>query len=232
MGAAAKRILRIGHRGAAGYALENTVASFQKAIELGCDMIEVDVAKTCDDELILMHDALVDRTTVATGFVRDLRRSDVESIRTKNGERLLMLHELLDTFGGRIRLNLELKSAGTAALVGRLLKKKGIDGQIVVSSFSHEEIREFKKLNASVKAAILLGGSPADLNDLAMLIRKADADGVSLAYETVTSEVVQFLHENKYFVYVWTVNDPREIALMRSMGVDGIISDYPDRLVN
>lgn len=224
-----QKVLKIAHRGASGYAPENTLAAFQKAIDIGADMIEFDVSLTRDKKLIVTHDLLVDRTTGGRGFVSDLTLEQIKKLNTGNGERVPTFEEVLDNFGQKIAMNIELKSLNIAELVIPMLKERKLVDKIVVSSFFHQEVKRVKELNNLIKTAILLTGLPSE-KDLIDLIKKAKANGANLGYEFVTKEIVEVIHKNHYFVYVWIVNDPREIALMKKLGVDGIISNYPDRI--
>ena len=224
------KILKIAHRGASGYAPENTLAAFQKAIELGADMIEFDVSLTKDKRLIVMHDLSVDRTTNGQGFIRDLTLKQIKKLKTENGEEVPTLEEVLDGFGQKIDLNIELKSKNIAELVVPLIQKKGLISRVLISSFFHDEVKKVKEIDPNIKTAILLFGVPVKPENLVDWVIKAKADGANLEYEFVTKDYIDALHKNNFFINIFTVNDPREITLMKEMGVDGIISNYPDRI--
>ena len=109
-----RRVLRIGHRGAAGHAPENTLAAIQKGIALGVDFVEIDVRRTADDVLVVLHDTTVNRTTNGRGRIDHLSLQEVKKFNAGNGEHIPTLEEVLKMAGGRAGLVLELKTKGLA----------------------------------------------------------------------------------------------------------------------
>src|SRR3989344_9380836 len=122
-------MLKIGHRGACGYAPENTLKSFQRAIDLGVDAIELDVQLCKSGELIVMHDNTVDRTTDGSGFIKKLKLKDLKKLDAGEGERIPTLEEVLNLVDRRVKVNIELKGPKTAKpalkLIDEYIKKKG-----------------------------------------------------------------------------------------------------------
>lgn len=223
-------ILKIAHRGASGYAPENTLSAFKKAIDLGSDMIELDVYKTEDNQLVVIHDRLIDRLTSGSGFVNNFSLSHLKDLDIKGSGKIPTLEEAVDLVLNKIKINIEIKEIGITKDVIDLVNRKKIENQVLISSFYHYEVRKSKEINSNIKTAILFWGVPVTPEDLVDLIKKAKADGANLEYEFVTKEYVDVLHKNNFFIYVYTVNDIREITLMKNLGVDGIISNYPDRI--
>lgn len=224
--------LRIGHRGAAGYREENTLSSFAEAIDLGADMIELDVQLLTDDELAVIHDDLLDRTTTATGLVSSLSSRELAKIRTKGGERVPLLHEVLTLVDGRLKINVELKGLGCTAAVAAQLAKAIDSGRFgledfLVSSFHWEELRAMRLLWGDLPIAILQEyrePTPwAVAEELGAVAVNPDRAFVTKAY-------VEEAHRRNLAVYPYTVNTPEDIADLKAMGIDGAFSDYPDRL--
>ena len=137
--------MTIGHRGAKGHEPENTIASFEKAIKLGCDYVELDV-HLADEELFVIHDSRVDRTTNGSGKIAELTREQIESLDAGNGQKIPTLSEVLAFINGRCGVNIELKGAGTAGpvcdLLNTLLNRSHLSSPILISSFDYRELDE------------------------------------------------------------------------------------------
>jgi glycerophosphoryl diester phosphodiesterase len=218
--------LRIGHRGAAGHAPENTLASVRKAIEFGVDLVEVDVRRSRDAHLVLVHDETVDRTTNGTGRVADLSISELRALETGPGAGIPTLEELLETAQGRVGLMLELKEAGLADLAVETVRRGHFTGTVIYASFLHEELRAVR--TADPKAATLALFEKLPTEPLTVTAR-VGATHVGLRFPLVTRSWLRAFREAGLPVFVFTVNKPRDIRAMQALGVDGIISDFPDR---
>ena len=203
-------VRRIGHRGAKGHAPENTVASFEKAIALGCDEIETDVWLV-DGRLLISHD----RPDAATG--------------------LLTLEETLDVCRGRVGLNIELKSADSEArasatgdAVARMLQARAAD-DVYVSSFWYAALEGAKNAAPGVRRAFVFGAAPL-MDALVAQAWALELWALHPERQYVTRERVSAAHDVGLKVNTWTANEPREIARLVDCGVDGIMSDYPERV--
>ena len=203
-------VRRIGHRGAKGHAPENTIASFQTAIDIGCDEIETDVWLV-EDRLLISHD------------------------RPHSTDHLLTLEQVLDFCRGKVALNLELKSAGsdaraseTGAAVARLLRSR--DPQdAYVSSFWYAALAGAKAVASDVPRAFVYGAAP-DMMALLGQARALELWALHPERHYVTPERVTAADRADLKVNVWTVNDPNETAQRVDWGGDGIMSDYPERV--
>lgn len=223
----------IGHRGAAGHEPENTLISFKKALELDVDMIELDVYVLKTGEVVIMHDNKVDRTTNGKGYVMDYSFFDLRKLDAGNGQKVPLLSEVLDLIDKRMPVNIELKGQGTAKSVAALIElyknEKGwTEDLFVVSSFNHIELAEFIRLMPSVKTGALSEGILLGYSEFAERLGSSSAN---ISAEFVTPELVEDAHKRNLEVFVYTVNDESEIARMRSLGVDGVFTNYPDRHV-
>lgn len=226
-------VLSIGHRGAPFHAPENTLSSFRKAVSLGADMIELDVHLSSDDYVVVIHDEEVDRTTDGTGRVKDMSLSELKALDAGGGERIPLLTEVLDEFCGRVPINIELKGKGVAGPAGLEVKKrrdKGIPPEMfLVSSFNPISIADFQALGSDLPLAFLIEGDPWMALDFA---NEMGLRYVHTEHSFTNTEFVEMAHRRGIKVNVWTVNEPTGIAGMIAIGVDGIFTDAPERVVN
>ncbi|WP_447965053.1 glycerophosphodiester phosphodiesterase [Nitrospira sp. Ecomares 2.1] len=222
-----RNLLRIGHRGAAGHAPENTLASLNLAIKLGVDMVEFDVRRTADGALVLLHDDLVDRTTNGKGTVENLSLSVLRELDAGGGERVPLLEEALACLSGRAGAMIELKVRGIAADVCALVKAADFQGTVIYASFFHEELLPVKRLIGDAFTLALIEDVPIPYTAFATA---AQATHVGVALDVVTPSLVNAFQEQGFKVFVYTVNEPEDIRRMKQMGVDGIISNFPDRI--
>jgi glycerophosphoryl diester phosphodiesterase len=224
--------LKIGHRGAAGYEPENTLVSFKKALELNIDAVELDVYKCKTGELVVIHDDKVDRTTNGKGYVFDKSFNDLRLLNAGNGEKIPLLNEVLDLIDNKIIVNIELKGEDTAKPVSEIIKKyikekNWSEKSFIVSSFNHYELNKFKKMIPGIEIGACLTGIPINYAEFA---EKAEAKFISLNMEFINKEFVKDAHKRGIKVFVWTVNDEDDIKRMMALGIDGIFSNFPDRL--
>lgn len=236
-------MLTIGHRGAAGHAPENTIASVRKAIELGADWIEIDLY-CIDNQLMVFHDDRLERTTNGSGRVMEQRFEDLRSLDAGNGERIPTLQEIFETVQASksaLGINLELKGPKTAQPVVQFLKQWLHEHpdwpaeRILVSSFQHDQLRQVRSLNApthpgQINPEIRLGALFWELPEAAIAIAQSlGASTINLRLDTVTPAWVEAAHQAGLQVWVYTVNEPGDWARMRSLRVDAVFTDYPDR---
>jgi glycerophosphoryl diester phosphodiesterase len=198
--------LRIGHRGAAGHEPENTTRSFLRAIGMGVDMIETDLRLTADGAIVLVHDPLR----------ASMLREEFDT-----------LEDLLAVANGRCGLMLEMKVTGLAERTIAAVSKAGFTGPLVYASFHHDELLTIRRLQPDAKTLALIHGAPVDKTQFAI---DAQATHAGINIEFANEELVSALQNSGRKVFVYTVNEPEDIAAMKRLGVDGIISDYPDRL--
>lgn len=219
--------VRIGHRGAAGYAPENTLASIDRALSIGVDYIEVDVQRTRDNHLILLHDKRVDRTTNGTGFVEELTISEIRQLDAGDGQQIPMLSEVLHYCSGKTGLMLELVSEGIANEVISAVERAGYEGELIFASFLHAEVLAVRHAFPGAVTLALMEGIPVSRTAFAL---DARSNYAGLGFDSVRPEIVDALHNVGVRVVVYTLNDERDIQRALAWGVDGIVSDYPDRV--
>ncbi len=225
-------MLKIGHRGAKGHAPENTLISFQKAIELGVDGIELDVHLTSDLQLICIHDDTLDRTTSGTGLVNSFTLSELKAERIDNLHEIPTLEEVLDLIDKKIFINIELKGKNTAkpvaAIIGHYITEKNWTyHHFIVSSFDWNALQEVRSLNPNIAIGVLTQ------TDLGLAIAFADfikAKSIHPYFHLLNEENSSVIQERGFHVFPWTVNEKEDIQKIKSFQVDGIITDFPDRI--
>ncbi len=220
----------IAHRGASGYKPENTLASFQKAISLGVDMIELDVFAIRSGEVVVHHDKKVNRTTNGTGNISDYTWSELRLLDAGDGQRIPLLTEVLDLVNGRIPINIELKGHGIAEPVATIIdsyisKKQWQSQMFLVSAFDHVELKRFAALCPSVPIGALYRSRPRRLH---RFIKSDNFISANFDAKFITREDVLDAHARGLKVYAYTVNDRRSANRMRAMKVDGVFTNYPD----
>jgi glycerophosphoryl diester phosphodiesterase len=222
------RILRIGHRGAAGHAPENTIAAISIGICLGVDFVELDIQRTRDGRLVLMHDKLVDRTTSGTGLVSEMTWDELQLLDAGNGEKVPCLEEALRAAAtGRAGVVLEVKTPETGPAIHRAVRASAFSGEVIYASFLHREILEIRRIDPFARTMALMECLPISG---ATAARDANANFVGLGFDCATAGFITTLHDAGLEVLLYTVNDPRLIDYTIEFGADGVISDYPERI--
>ena len=226
MGAGAKILLKIGHRGARAYEPENTLRSFKRAIELGVDAVELDVRKTKDNEIVVIHNSDVDKTTDGSGSVSDFTLEEIKQFVTEKGEKVPTLEEVLEFVGKRVKILVELKETGFEEKVLSLICEKGLMENVIIVSFHEAALRKVRELNDKVATGLIYVRHKNSIQ--AALALKAEY--LLPLYRFTHSANVRKAHEKDLKVIVWTINKKEEVAEYRKKGVDGIASDRPDIL--
>jgi glycerophosphoryl diester phosphodiesterase len=228
----AQKLFCFGHRGARGHEPENTVRSMRRALELGADGVEVDVYFV-DRHLVVIHDDTLDRTTNGRGRLVDKSFAHLRSLDAGLGERIPTLAEIFDAVDRRAVINVELKGPHTAAPVAALIADY-VDRcgwryeDFLVSSFDHTRLQEVGQLCPQIRLGVLTVKAPRDLTPLMEDLR---AWSLHAGKDYVTPGLVEDAHRLGLKLLVFTVNEPEEIAAMRALGVDGVFSDFPERVV-
>ncbi|MFB3889959.1 MAG: glycerophosphodiester phosphodiesterase [Candidatus Bathyarchaeia archaeon] len=217
-------MLKIGHRGARAYEPENTLRSFKKALELGADAVELDVRRTKDNELVVIHDADVKRTTNGKGLVSDLTLKEVKSLATEKDERIPTLEEALGFLDKKVKVFVELKEAGTEEQVLKFVRKKALGKNVVIVSFLEDALKKVRELDAEVETGLIY----AKHKNPVKAALELKAQWLLAFYRFTHTANVENAHKNGLRVIVWTVNTPEEVAEMKKKGVDGVASDKPD----
>lgn len=226
-----KNLLCIGHRGAMGHAPENTLASIRKAIELSVHCVEIDVY-CVDGQLVVFHDSRLERTTNGTGYLLEQNFTDLRSLDAGDGERIPTLKEVFETVHLQAGVNIELKGPDTARPVVEFISKMRdigwSDDLILISSFDHRELAQIRKLDPRIKVGAMIVGLPVDD---AAFAESLGAYSVHLSLEFIDRRFVDDAHSRGLRVFVFTVNHPEDIIKMGEIGVDGVFTNYPERVL-
>lgn len=225
-----------GHRGNPAEFPENTLASFQSAIALGCDMIECDVHMSSDGHLIVIHDHTVDRTTDGTGLVGEQTLAQLRALDAGRGERLPLLQEVVDlarATGTGLCVELKQLPIPYPGLEGKLVQMLRLAGMVehtAVISFYHPSVLDLKLLEPGLQAGILIDvGVPVE--DPVELLRAAQADIYAPYYDDLTQAQVQAVHQAGGVVGVWTVDDEAGVEHCRRTLPDSIFTNFPRRII-
>lgn len=233
------RPMVIAHRGWSGIYPENTMVAFRKAVELGCDGLETDVQLSSDGVPFLLHDETLDRTTTGAGYAKDLSYEELRRLdagckhgEVFKGETIPSLEELLE-FVARsgVLVNLELKNSifhyqGIEAVTYAMVRRHGLESRVIISTFDHYSLRACKSLDPAVKTGALYWDCLYEPYDY---VKKLGADALHPEYHSLTRDIVERSHALDLEVNAYTVDDEADISLMIELGVDGIITDCPDK---
>ena len=219
-------MLKIGHRGAKGYVAENTLASFQKAIDLNVDGIELDVHLSSNGEIMVIHDETIDRTTNGNGFVKDFTSVELKQFGIPT------LTEVLDLMNHNFFVNIELKCNDSAEKVVDLIEKYVSENNwdyenFMISSFLWTNLEIVSQRNKKIKIGVLT----EDSIEIALAFAKeVKAFSINPYFKLLNPENVKLMHNEGFQIHTWTVNSPEDITFVKSLPVDGIISDFPDKI--
>jgi len=231
-----KDFLVIGHRGAAGLEAENTLSSFQKAIDLDCQAVELDVQVARDNkgklQSLILHDERLDRTTDGQGSIRDLRFEEIRDFQCANGEKVPTLKEALELISAtaqkRIGVNIELKGVGTAELVSVELERFS-DLPILVSSFNHAELSAFKNFAPSTQVAPLFHFWRSGIVSKS---KRFESGFCNISKSIASRERIRELVSNQLRPLVYTVNEMDTANQLKKNRISGIFTDRPDLIVH
>jgi glycerophosphoryl diester phosphodiesterase len=236
------RPLVIAHRGFSGKYPENTLRSIREALKLPVDGVEVDVRRSLDGVLVLMHDEAVDRTTNGRGLVgrlswAELRSLDAGSWRGEEfaGEPVPRLDEVLSEVAGRAMLHVEVKELGIESQVLRTVRECGTQESVVIASFFEESIRVVKTLEPASPLTLIAGPREASRwGGARPLVYRAIASGASclaLHYSLVTTELATYAKRRNVALMAWTVNSPNDGKRLAEQRVDALATDHPDEML-
>lgn len=225
-------MLKIGHRGAKGYVHENTLASFQKALEMHVDGVELDVHLSFDGEIIVIHDDTLDRTTNGKGHINAFSLKELKTLRIENEHQIPTLEEVFELIDQKIFINIELKGNDTAKPVLALIEKYILEknwqcNSFLVSSFDWNALQEIHNLNPEIALGVLTS------TDLDLAIGFAEfikAKSIHPYFHLLRKESTLKMQQKGFLVFPWTINESEDIQKIKNFKVNGIITDFPDRI--
>lgn len=228
----------IAHRGASGYAPENTLASFRKAVEMGAKAVEFDVQMTKDGQLVVIHDFFLERTTNGFGLIMDKEYAEIKTYdagsrfnTSFSDEYVPLLEEVLEVFPKDIEIHLEIKKISLDLRpieedIYQVMKSKGLLERTVFSSFDHICLKHLLK-HKDIRVGILIGSS---MIEPTAYMKKNNLISYSLNEEAtfVTKALVEEVHHANLLLNTYTVNDRKIAQYFEQIGVDGIFTNYLD----
>ena len=238
----------IAHRGGANLAPENTLAAFSTAMNMGVDLIEIDVVLTKDEHVIVLHDKTIDRTTNGTGIAKEMYLPEIKRYDAGSwfddkflGEKIPTLEEVLELVATNIVLLVEIKGGdeefpGIEKRVVDIVEEYNAEERVIIQSFNENTVLRVKTLNPNLKTFYLLGRNFQEFFN--GMIDKSEMgefqklyDGLAPHYSLLDSQKVLALKELDFSIYTWTVNDQEHMKNVIDLNVDGIITDSPDLLI-
>lgn len=217
-------MLTIAHRGDKLSATENSLKAFRSAIEKKADMIELDVQSTKDGILVVIHDPTIDRTTDGHGYVRDLTLAELQQYKTLEGESIPTLEQVYELCKGKIQVLTEIKTTDIGEKIANLVKKFDNSDEVIVQSFLHGELLEYRQFDTKTRIAVLLDEILLDGETLQRYLEKLQAQGAAIKHSGIHPNIVDALHKNGKFIYAWGMQ-PSDIEKVAKLGVNGMIGD-------
>jgi glycerophosphoryl diester phosphodiesterase len=229
-----KNILSIGHQGAKGYVAENTIESINKAIELEVDGIEIDIFKCASGELVLFHDKNLKELTGKSGLIENLTIEQLKEFSVLGKYKIPTFKDVLIKIEKPLLLNIELKGLDTAQATTKMIadfskKTSWSLENFIVSSFNWNELERFRSIDKKTPVGVLVSKSMC-INESIEFGKKINAQAIHPNFKLLDNKTVTKIKNNGFKIYTWTVNDKDDINFMKKLKVDGIISDYPDKI--
>jgi glycerophosphoryl diester phosphodiesterase len=216
--------LKVGHRGARAYEIENTIESFKKAIELGVNAIGFDVRKTKDGKLVVMHD---DNLKRVFGTEIAINQATLKELKQITENKIPTLAEALQFIDKKVeKILIELKEIGCEENVLEVIKKEKLHDHVIIISFYEEALSEVRRLDTKIETGLIYAKHK---NPIASAL-KLDTQYLVPLYKLTHTKNIQDAHKNNLKVIVWTINTKQEAKIYIDKGVDGIASDKPDIL--
>lgn len=228
----------IAHRGFSSLAPENTLIAFQKAIECKADYFELDVHKTMNDSIVVIHDSSVDRTSSndAKGVITEMNYSDLATLTVGypvkfgdkyENEKIPTLREALELAKGKIKVCIEIKTYGAEKEILKIINDLGVKNDVIIFSFSYPILAKIRQLDKNISILYLINRADELTLDYAKII---DSNAIGVGNETtLTKEYLNFAHNKGIEVWKWTVNNEDDMQQLMDIGLDGLITDFPDK---
>jgi glycerophosphoryl diester phosphodiesterase len=229
-----RHVLNIAHRGASADFPENTVAAFSAAVASGAEMCELDVQRTADGVLVIIHDETIDRTTDGSGRILGMTAAQLASCDAGSwrgprfaGERIPTLQQVFELITSHCALNIELKADGIEEQVCATIRAFKAESSIIISSFDWKALANVRRIASEIQVGLLASRAPAKLLKAAVEMK---AFAVHPRCDLISVEFCVEAHRHGLQIYTWTVDEPAIMRRLISAGVDGIMTNYPARL--
>ena len=216
-----------GHRGAMAHELENSLSSFDLALDMGADMVELDVRRTKDGKVVVMHDPKFNRVAKTNGQVAKHTLHDLQSRQLRNGEYIPSLEDVLIFLKGRCDVNIEIKSHHIEHEVLRVVKKCGMLRSVIISAREIEILRRMRRLHSTIRLGFIC------YRFIEHNVELAESLGCYSIHPRngykLSPSVTAYAHVKEMKVFVWTINTLSGLLKSVQSGVDGVITDFPDK---
>ena len=234
--------LVFGHRGASAYAPMNTLPAFELAAELGADGIELDVHRSADGHAVICHDFTVDSTTDGSGMVTDMTLAQIKHLDAGSwfgdgfhGTQIPTLDEVFEAVGDRLLVNVEIKSesqetAGVEQVVADVIARHAMQQRVIVSSFNPLALIRFRDILPDVPIGYLYGADTPE--EIKALMNNVPHEARHPHHSLIDQKYMPWVKSQDFVVNTWTVNDPARAVELCDLGVDAIITDKPDVILN
>ncbi len=230
--------LVIAHRGASAYEPENTLRAFDLAIRQGAQIIELDLHVTCDNHVVVIHDPTLNHKTNLTGRVDRLTLAEVKRADAGKGERVPTLDETLDLAMGKVQLYLEIKDPRAALPALEIIRARRCQSQVMLASFNIGMMQRLGEEVSDTELGLILGN--ATFHPMVrwreafpwIALRRVKYRFLCMQVELCYSYLASRTRASGKKLYVWTADKEKQFARMMSIGVDGIVTNKPDRLVS
>ncbi|MGI9534997.1 MAG: glycerophosphodiester phosphodiesterase [Thermodesulfobacteriota bacterium] len=219
--------LIISHRGASEYEPENTISSFNKAVEMGTQMIEFDIRMSLDRELVVIHDKKVNRTTNGKGYVRDKSLEELRELDAGNGEKIPTADEVISKFANRTKFVIELKEYDTEEKIIDLIHKHNVINDVYIVSFYKRILKRIKYMEPDLVTGLIKFYPSNIYKDCSF----CNADVVAVFRSFINRNLVKKVEDNNLILFSWTVNKKDLGLKMKNLGVRGVVTNKPDLLV-
>ncbi|MCK4922889.1 MAG: hypothetical protein KAS71_17680 [Bacteroidales bacterium] len=228
----------IAHRGFSGIAPENTLIAFQKAIDCGADYFELDVHQTIDDSIVVIHDESVNRTSSndMKGLIAEMTYSELAKVKVGypkefgekyNNEKIPTLREALAMAQGKIKVCIEIKVYGVEKEVIKIVNDLGVNEEVIIFSFYYPVLEKIRQMDKDIPITFLKTKANKKTIDEAIAIN-ANVIGVG-SLTRITKEYLEIAHESDLEVWRWTVNKEDKMQELIELGIDGLITNFPDK---
>jgi len=196
------------------------------------DRIEIDVFKIKSGEVVVFHDDTVDRLTNGPGNIEEYNIVQINQLIVDGGHRIPLLQDVLKLIDNKVALNIELKGDNTADKVNFItdfyIKNRNWSAEnFLISSFKWDELKKMREKNPQMAIAVLTEENPIDAIPIA---KELNAVAINPYFEKLNVEVAKQIHDAGFKIYTWTVNEPEDIKAIKELGVDGIITNFPERV--
>lgn len=235
----------IAHRGASAYYPENTIIAFKKAVTLGAEMIELDVALSKDEVPVIFHDAKLNRHTNGKGRLRDYTLNELKKLDAGSwfdpkysDQKIPTLEEVLELASATIALNIEIKPEpvtnsiknGVVEKTLALVRKYDMQKHVLFSSFDYRALRHLKELDPEIPVALLYKKKQSQKLLPHQLVEKYQVDAFNCSFRQLKKKWIADLHEHQIPSFIYTVNSKNRMQMLIENGVSGIFTDKPDVL--